>query len=133
MDDDVEIQLERLRLNALRCECPDRGTPSVGQQELVAVLDRYDEGFCLRRGKQQPHTGRSEVNVESLQRLSSERYPSHVRRQELDPPNDHAAKRRWFSPDPYESVADLRRTHCESNIVTPELAHYTRRRRRIER
>jgi hypothetical protein len=58
VNDDLEIELEGLGVDAARRERAERGPSPVGQQELVAVPGRYDELVRSGRWQQQPHARR---------------------------------------------------------------------------
>src|SRR5918994_1252509 len=67
VDDDLDIELESLGVDAARREGPDRGSSPVGQSELVAVPARNDELLRARGWEQQPHACRGVLDGQTLE------------------------------------------------------------------
>src|SRR5713226_8461537 len=67
VDDDFEVELERVTIEAPRREGSDRWASPVWKQELVAVPARHDELFGTRRREQQPYAGRGLLDGQTLE------------------------------------------------------------------
>ena len=77
--DDLEIELERLGIDAIRREGPDRGASTVGHEELVAVPARHDELVSAGRRQEQSNARRRILHRQPVELRAGQRHADHAR------------------------------------------------------
>ena len=102
MPNDVDGELVIVEVH--RGEGSERGTATIGEEELVAVPRRQLEGLT-RPGNEQSHARRRFWQLESLEFDPSDDDPHHPDRSWLGVEHGATAERRGFTPEAGGGVA----------------------------